>query len=523
MAPAAAGHRQRPVAAGVGQAHMLGYQTRWSVDPARVKVCRKSRRIGISYATAAEQVIYASEDRGNIYYQCYDKDSTRQFISDCADWARTINAGIADTQEFILKDPDGSDREIQVYRIVLANGREIVGMTSSVRAFRSKGAPGDRAIIDEAAFVDNLAEALKAALAFVIWGGSVWIMSTPNGVDEPFNELCEDIKAGRLNYSLHEITLDDAIADGLVEKTQEALPPERRLSRAEWRQMIIDIYSKGRGEDHEDVQEELFCVPKQSGASFFSRQLLESRMVDAPVIRYQATGGFETAPREIRQAEMAAWLEQNVQPHLERLDPGERHCWGWDFGRHAHRSIIAPMAIGKTLRRRVPFILELGRVPHDQQRQVGVFIGRRLPRFCGGANDATGNGEAVAEDMGDEFGPRIIQQKFSEAWWSEWMPRYKAAYEDRQIEVPRDDDIMEDHRLVKLVNGIPKLPPAKAGADRHGDSVPALCLAWQASLSDHGPIEGQAGRPLAAAAAPDGSPGRPGQAGHWSDDLRGWL
>ncbi|WP_237172075.1 hypothetical protein [Pandoraea norimbergensis] len=44
-------------------------------------------------------------------------------------------------------------------------------------------------VIDEAAFHDQLSELLKAALAMLIWGGRVRVISTHNGTDNAFNEL----------------------------------------------------------------------------------------------------------------------------------------------------------------------------------------------------------------------------------------------------------------------------------------------------------------------------------------------
>lgn len=61
------------------------------------------------------------------------------------------------------------DRKFYTYSIQASTGKEILAMTSSPRGFRSKGRPGDRAIINEAAFVDDLAAALKAVRVFRVW------------------------------------------------------------------------------------------------------------------------------------------------------------------------------------------------------------------------------------------------------------------------------------------------------------------------------------------------------------------
>lgn len=85
-------------------------------------------------------------------------------------------------------------------------------MPSEPRSLRSKQG---RVVIDEAAFVDNLPELLKAAMALRMWGGSVRIMSTHNGEDSDFNEMIKETRAGKRPYTLHRVTFDDALEQGL--------------------------------------------------------------------------------------------------------------------------------------------------------------------------------------------------------------------------------------------------------------------------------------------------------------------
>ncbi len=112
----------------------------------------------------------------------------------------------------------GEGDKIAAYRLPMANGREIVAMTSASSAFRSKGRPGDRAMIDEAAFVDDLGEVLKAALTFRIWGGSVHVLSTHNGEGSEFNELAREVRHGERPGSLHTIPFSNAIQEGLYQR-----------------------------------------------------------------------------------------------------------------------------------------------------------------------------------------------------------------------------------------------------------------------------------------------------------------
>ena len=187
---------------------LLPYQEKWVLDDATVSVWEKSRRIGASYAEALKAVRFAMRNRDaggqNTYYLSYNKEMTQQFVKDAAYWAKILNAAVSDTEEVVLRNPDG---DITVYRIRFASGFDIWGLPSEPRSLRSKQG---RVIIDEAAFVDDLAELIKAAMALLMWGGSVSILSTHNGEDNSFNELVKDIRAGKRDYSLHRTTLDDA-------------------------------------------------------------------------------------------------------------------------------------------------------------------------------------------------------------------------------------------------------------------------------------------------------------------------
>ena len=111
----------------------------------------------------------------------------------------------------------------------------------------------------------------------------------------------------------------------------------------------------------------------------------------------------------------------------------------------------------------------------------------RLPRFAAGKLDATGNGAYLAEVAAQRYGHnRIEQVKFSEGWYRDNMPPWKAAFEDATILIPRDADVISDHRAVKLVRGIAQLPKGDSGgkAKRHGDSAIANVLANAASRAE---------------------------------------
>ena len=473
---------------------LLSYQSAWNEEEAPVAVCEKGRRIGLSWGDGAERVIYVAEGKGNVYYMSYNKDMTETYILDCAEWAAKFGKACSEVQE---ETEIVDDREVKKFRISFDSGKDIIALPSSPRVLRSKGKPGDVVIIDEAAFCDDLDELLKAVVAVLQWGGKVRIISTHNGDENPFNELVNDIRAGKLPYALHRITLDDAIAAGLARRVCTIKEEQwHDAYAADWRAIILNSYRR-----KEDADEELFCVPKHGAGVWLSRVLIESRMHDAPVLRYEGTKEFNALPEPARRAEMQDWLEANIGPLLRKLDLARRHVIGGDFARSGDLSVYAPLEIGQTLRRTCPFLLEMHNVPHLQQVQAVMYICDRLPKFTGGAFDAGGVGNFLAEAMVDAYGSRIEPIMLTEPWYRENMPPFKAAFEDDRILVPRHEDVIDDLRAFRLVRGVARLPEGKTKGERHGDAGMALALAWYASSNFGGDIGGHVGHPLASALA----------------------
>ena len=147
------------------------------------------------------------------------------------------------------------------------------------------------------------------------------------------------------------------------------------------------------------------------------------------------------------------------------------------------------LQIASDLVRRTPLVVELRNIPFRNQEQVLFYIADRIPRFAAGAMDARGNGQYLAETASQRYGSRIVQVMLSEAWYRENMPRYKAAFEDGTIEIPKDADVLSDHRAFVLEHGVAKISERRSGSDgkgRHGDSAMAAALAYFASRAEDG-------------------------------------
>jgi phage FluMu gp28-like protein len=458
---------------------LLPYQRDWIADCAAVKVYEKSRRIGITWAESADAALDAGTSGGSDWwYIGYSKEMALEFVEAAAQWARRLNQAARNTEEIMVAD---QDKDILAYRIRFASRHKIVGLSSRPSNLRGKQGV---AVIDEAAFHDDLAGLLKAALALTIWGGRIHVISTHNGAANPFNQLVTDIRAGRKPYSLHRTTLDDGLTQGLFRAIcRERGTPWSAAGESAWRAELMAEYGS-------DAEEELLCIPTTDSGVFLSSSLIEARMKDdIPVLRwhYRADAIERGNAALVKDAE--DWIEAELQPVLARLDPGVMSCFGEDFGRSGDLTVIWPLQLTTNLVRRTPFVVELRNVPFRQQAQVLFYIVDRLPRLIGGAMDARGNGQYLAEQAALRYGARIEQVMLSVEWYRENMPRYKAAFEDGKIELPRHADILADHRLLQMQQGVARVAERRTrgqeGEQRHGDSAIAGALAYYASQSSH--------------------------------------
>ena len=248
---------------------LFPYQQRWVADTHQVKIAEKSRRIGLTWGEAANSALEAASANGqDTWYLGYSKDMAIEFIRDCAFWVGHYQLAAEAMEETVIED-EGND--ILAFRIKFASGHRVTALSSSPRNLRGKQG---RVIIDEAAFHPDLKALLTSAFALLIWGGSVSIISTHLGVGNYFNELIQEVREGRKPYSLHRITFNDAIEDGLCKRvfasTGRKWSPEAQVA---WENEIRAIYRPNDAE-------ELDCVPSSSSGAYLSRGLIESRMVD---------------------------------------------------------------------------------------------------------------------------------------------------------------------------------------------------------------------------------------------------
>jgi phage FluMu gp28-like protein len=484
------------------QALLLPYQAAWVADTAQIKIAEKGRRTGLTFAEAADDVLIATRAGGeNVYYISGNYDMAREYIDAVALWAKAFNLLASEVGEGIWGDHDtgttSADRNIKTFEVTFPqSGHRITALSSRPTNLRGKQGT---VVIDEAAFAPDLAQLLKAALAMTVRGSRIRIISTHNGVDNPFAELIADARAGKRgsygegqDINVHHIPFSLAVQQGMYKQIcARAQKPWTQTAEDDWVTKAKAMYSQ-------DADEELEAIPAQSGGNYLPLAMILQRMAPTtPLVRGRWDVPFALLDETVRRLAIKGWISETLDPLLAQLNPLHRHRYGWDFARVADLSVLNITAQDSGLVRRVVLVVELANCPFSSQEQILWHIIDRLPRFSGGAMDAGGNGAHIAETTAQRYGVQLVHQvKLSQTWYVEHMPKLKAALEDGTLQdIPRDEYIQSDLRAIKVIKGIPQVVNRVQTKDadgvklqRHGDFAIAAVMECYIAHAEVGSI-----------------------------------
>jgi len=408
-----------PAMAGLGRGDLLlRYQQKALAECSlhSLLVIEKSRRIGLTWGLAAFAVLTAGARRGeggdDVSYISFSQEMTREFIDAAAMWAKAFLGVTADVNETLFDDVDehGNTKAIKAFRINFASTFEITALSSAPRSLRGRKGV---VIIDEAAFVDNLDELLKAALALLMWGGRVVVVSTHNGIDNPFNQLLDEIRSGRRKGGTFKITFQDAIGDGLYERI--CLVNGREATAAGGAAWEADI----RSSYGDAAAEELDCIPATGAGAWLPPDLViaaQSEFAGKPDLYAK---GLCVIGRDIaRRRDLAVmWLFELVGSIL------------W-------------------LRER----REMRDVSFTEQEQIFDGLMKRYHVLRAGV-DQTGMGEGEGERAIARHGDRVQGILFTPAAKLDMAIAMKKRFEDGTIRIPDDAAIRADFRAIKRAKG----------------------------------------------------------------------
>lgn len=417
--------------------YFLPYQVKWITDHSRFKISEKSRRIGMTYAQAYEDVLDAAKAKGamDVWFSSADQSAAKEYILYCAQWAKLFNIAAKDLGELVLD----KEKDIKALVIEFASGKRINALSSNPKAFRSKGG---KLVLDEYAFHKQPEELWKAAIPVMTWGFPVRVLSTYNGKGNRYYRMVEDAKKGN-KWSLHSTTLIDAVNQGLADKIQG-----KKLSPAE-RESWIDEQREAAG-DEETWQQEYMCNP-----------------ID----------------------EATAWLPWDLIVGCEHEDAGKPelyqggNCYvGNDIGRRRDLAVLwVDEEVGDVLFCREVISMK-GKKFAEQDAELDRVMRRyNVKRLC---MDQTGMGEKPVEDAKRRYGEYVVEGViFSGPVKQDLATVGKQKFEDRRVRIPASREIRESHHAVRKVMTTAGNP--RFDADRsevgHADEFWAHMLAVHAA------------------------------------------
>jgi phage FluMu gp28-like protein len=479
---------------------LLPYQIRQHQNSSALRLTDKCRRIGWSWGCiAAEGALEAARERGmSQFYMGYNLGMAAENIGDALTFARAYGlAAGALTDIEVFRDREtmqvwengvlGEKRQdITRFKLTFASGFVYEALSSAPWNWRGRQG---HAWIDEAAFHNDLAEVIKGAMAFLMWGGRVDVISTENGEDNPFHEMVKDWQAGKLpKWTFTKIDFDQALREGFYKRVCLVLGKEwSPAAEVAYRAEIFEGYPS-----LEDANEELLCIPKRGTGVYFSRMLLENCMEDGiPTLRWEKPAEWVTCPTRMEECE--AWIRDVLRPALDAMT-SHRSTYGQDFARDGDLSAIKLSQERKPHIWTEAFSIELRGIPFDVQARIRDEVLDGVPALHHAAFDASGNGASHAEGALQKLGAaRVSCIKLSAAFYAEWFPKYRQSFEDRSTIIARDENTILDHRHVISTRSGPTMDDKRSkgtdGKPRHGDRAIAGLMEYYARCQDGGPLE----------------------------------
>jgi len=439
-------------------AFMLPYQERWVKDTAIMKLMEKSRRVGVSYASAYEDMRYhaQADNRLQTWVSSRDELTARQYVRDCIAFAKVLHIAALECGETVLVDDKGQTHTAQT--IPFPNGSALHSLSSNPDAFAGRGG---RVKLDEFALRKDPGMVFAIAGPTIDWGGALAIISTHRGSKNYFNTLIREIKekGNPKRFSYHRVTLQDALDQGFLWKLQTKLvagDPRLDMDEAEY----FD-YQRGRARDEETFQQEYMCNPADDASAF-----LEYALIDGCCYK-----------------EGEKW-EYTLEDAGRCPNP---LFAGIDIGRHHDlTSLIIMEKVGGMflLRKRI----DLKAMMFSTQESILYPWIEVCRRTC---IDKTGLGMQFAERAGQRFGYKVEGVNFSGPVKEDLAYPLRSAFEDGAIRIPfGDDPLIADLRKIRRETTAAGNVRFVADSDDegHADRFWALALAIHAGKTLNGQV-----------------------------------
>lgn len=423
------------------QPFFLPYQREWLLDRSRLRLCQKSRQIGLSYADSYDSVRKAAVRPGgrDVWVMSRDENQAKQYIRYCKHWAKILNLAAVDYARRVLATANGKAASVQM--LTFASRATIYALSSNPDAIVGKTG---HVKLDEFALHKDQRTLYAVAKPVIQWGGTLSIISTHRGAGTVFNDLITDIleRGNRMGWSMHTIPIQKAVEQGLVEKilgqssssfsssiSQEANEDRRQDAAlpaggtpASTRQAWLE-QQRAECIDQEQWLQEYCCIPADEAAAFISYELINACT--------------ESELRLLTLGELEARLSALEGPLFLGLDVARKHD-------------LCVLDVGEKIgdvvwdRLRLEFL--------DQpfaEIEAALYRLLRLKQLKRACIDATGLGMQLAERAREKFGWKIEPLTFTERTKEDLAISLKIDLEKRHLRLVDDEKLRADLRGIR--------------------------------------------------------------------------
>lgn len=439
------------------KALFLTFQSNWIKDNSRLKLGEKARQVGWSWTTA-----YACVRRTGLagamndqWVSSRDDLQARLFIEDCKLWSDVVQLAADDLGEQMV------DKEQKQSAFVLrfANDRRIHSMSSNPDA--QAGKRGGR-VLDEFALHPDPRKLWSIAYPGITWGGNLELVSTHRGSHNFFNQLVREIKenGNPKGISLHTVTIEDALNQGLLYKLQQKLPADDERQAMD-EDAYLDFVRAGCA-DEESFQQEYMCKPADDDVAFLEYDLIAS-------------------------CEYGGEVQWEIEANWHQGERRELYA-GLDIGRKKDLTVLWIFERLGDVLYTVKVITLRNMSKPDQEAILWPWLAR-CQRTC---IDYTGLGIGWGDDAQRRFGEsRVELVTFTPKVKEMLAYPVRGRMQDRTLRIPYDPAVRADLRSVtKQTTAAGNIRfTAERSADGHADRFWALALATHAASSPAAPID----------------------------------
>ena len=383
---------------GKPEQRLYGYQREWIGDPSRFCLAVKSRQIGWTFGTTLKHVRRRIAKGG---LTVWISASERQSI-EAIEYVKIHNEAV---QQKFSYDEIEFPEAVETAKLVSYphNGARIMAMSANPKTVR--GFAGD-VVLDEFGFHRDQLAIWRGAMAIVSRGYSLDVISTPNGQQGKYWDLCRAAGVPALGgssrarwqagqWSVHWCDIEMAVLQGCP----------------------IDMKAMREAVGDEDTWlQEYCCVFLADAENYIPMELV-----------------------------IAAESEQASLELPANFAPQGPLYLGVDIGRRRDRTVAwLKEKVGDVLITREVIVLE--RTPFHAQFSMIEMLVSIAQRAC---FDATGIGAQLAEDMARKYGSKVEQVVFNLENKEKMATAQKTNFENRLERIPAAAFIRRSINAVK--------------------------------------------------------------------------